>query len=276
MFIHARKKQQGFTLIELVVVVILLGITSVGIAQVLSLATQNYVNSAERDQLINSARFAIERLNREIKEALPNSVRNFNVANTNCIEFVPIVGSSHYLDITNDATNQFTIIELDDIDGESATCTSSCGNVAIYTLSNNDVYVAPSQLSGQLFSVDTIATSATDNVWQVTLNNTVSIDVLSPTERVFFVEQPVRYCESNKQLFRISGYDIGIGLTDSVIPSGATAILMAENINDSSFNIQSALLTRNAVVSINLTFQSSIDSSELIPFSYEIALLNTP
>ncbi len=275
-------KQQGFTLIELIVVIVLLGVTSVGIAQILSLGTQSYVNSVERDQLMNSARFGIERLNREISAALPNSVRSFSVSdngsNVECIEFVPILASSTYLDFTNLATNQFNVVEFNDAQGNLGTCTESCGNVAIYTLSNDDVYVDPEQTSGQLFSVDEITLTATDNLLQVTLNNNVTVEALSPTDRVFFINQPVRYCMNNStnELFRLTGYDIATDLTVSVSPNNLTGTLMAENIIDANFNIQSASLTRNAIVLVDLTFQSNIDSSEVIPFSQEIAILNTP
>lgn len=274
-------KQQGFTLIELIVVIILLGVTSLGIARILSLATQSYVNSADRDQLINSARFAIERLNREIPEALPNSIRNFSVIENNntieCIEFVPIIGSSIYLDLSNTLTNQFDIVAFNNTDRTSGICSESCGNVAIYTLSNSDVYIDPQAQRGQLFAINTIATTTITDVWQVTLNNTVSVDVLSPTERVYFVDQPVRYCVDNKQLFRIADYNIAENLTLSMLPANnSTQVLMADNIIDVNFLIQEASLTSNASVFVDLTFQSNIDSSEVIPFNHEISLLNTP
>ena len=282
MAILSRKKQQGFTLIELVVVIILLGVTSVGIARILGLATQNYVNAADRDQLINSARFAIERLNREIPEALPNSIRSFSVTdsgtNFDCIEFIPITASSTYLDITNIAMDQFNVIDFNTADGNLGTCTASCGNVAIYTLSNDDVYVDPEQSIGQLFSINTITATTTANVLQVTLNNEVTVGALSPTDRVFFVDQPVRYCMDNStsELFRVSDYDIASNLTSSVLPSGSTRVLMAENVISVNVDVQNASLTRNAVVLIDLTFQSNVDNSENIPFSHEISILNTP
>lgn len=282
MTILSRKKQQGFTLIELVVVIILLGVTSVGIARILGLATQNYVNAADRDQLINSARFAIERLNREIPEALPNSVRSFSVtddgSNFDCIEFIPVTASTTYLDITNVAMNQFNVIDFTTGDGNLGTCTASCGNVAIYTLSNNDVYVNPEQTSGQLFSISRIATTATNNVLQVTLNNTVTVGALSPTDRVFLIEQPVRYCmdNSNNELFRATGYDTASDLTSSILPNNATRVLMAENVVNVNFEVENASLTRNAVVLVDITFQSNVDNSEEVPFSHEISILNTP
>lgn len=273
-------KQQGFTLIELVVVIILLGVTSVGVARILGLATQNYVNSAERDELSNSARFVLERLNKELPHALPNSVREFSVTNNGntieCLEFVPIIASSTSLDLTHITTNQFNVIEFNQEDGSSGTCSSTCGNVAIYTLSANDVYVNPSQTSGQLFSVSSIVTTAEDNVWQVTLNNAINVEALSPSEQVYFVDEPVRYCLNNDQLLRATNYTISDNLTSSAFPVNASRTLMAENISTINFTIQNASLTRNAVVLIDITFQSTLDNTEVVPFSHEIAIFNTP
>ena len=69
------KKTNGFTLLELIIVIVLLGVMSVGISGFITLSTQTYLNVSERDKLLSSARFAVERLNREIRNSVPNSIR---------------------------------------------------------------------------------------------------------------------------------------------------------------------------------------------------------
>ena len=89
-------KESGFTLLELIIVIILLGVMAVGITGFITLSTQTYLNVTERDELLASARFAVERLNREVRNALPNSLRVKTNVDTNkqCLEFIPIQAST--------------------------------------------------------------------------------------------------------------------------------------------------------------------------------------
>ena len=70
-----RKKSSGFSLIELIVVIVILGVLAASITSFIRFGTQIYTETTARDQLVSSARFAIERLNREVRNALPNSLR---------------------------------------------------------------------------------------------------------------------------------------------------------------------------------------------------------
>ena len=88
---------KGFTLIELITVIVLLGILSVGISSFLNFGTQIFVDATNRDEIISTARFSVERLNRELRKALPNSVRATDNGNSidpitrQCIEYTPII-----------------------------------------------------------------------------------------------------------------------------------------------------------------------------------------
>ncbi|MGL5286554.1 MAG: PilW family protein, partial [Aeromonas sp.] len=66
---------RGFTLIELVMVVLLLGILATFSTQFVSISTRIYGDASAREQLMSDARFALERLNRELRDAVPGSVR---------------------------------------------------------------------------------------------------------------------------------------------------------------------------------------------------------
>ena len=57
-------KAKGFTLIEFIVAMVLLGILAVGVSSFLQFGGQMYADASARDQILSSARFAIERLNR--------------------------------------------------------------------------------------------------------------------------------------------------------------------------------------------------------------------
>ena len=87
-------RQCGFTLIELIVVIVLLGILGFGTTQFIINSSQSYVDTARRERQGSAARTAIEKMSRELRNALPNSVRTS--AGNSCIEFVPVLGGSIY------------------------------------------------------------------------------------------------------------------------------------------------------------------------------------
>jgi len=278
---------KGFTLIELVVVIVLLGIMSVGITSFINLSTQIYVNVADRDELIASARFAVERLNRELRNALPNSVRVTNDATNQCIEFVPIKASTVYTDIPvspEPETDTITVIEFQDENGngDNYDCpvneTNCSDKVAVYPLNAGEINAIQYDLTGKVFglkSVDHANPSASE--WTLTLDRTLGVqfDSDSPTKRLYIINNPVSFCVTGNTLVR---YDInGFSVTQS-IKQKSNAILMADNLADLNvadlpFVINPATLQRNANVQVKLHFQRE---GEDFVFNNDIHLVNVP
>jgi len=64
---------RGFTLVELVMVILLLGVMATFTSQFIGIGTQIYGDASRREQLMSDARFALERLNRELRDAVPGS-----------------------------------------------------------------------------------------------------------------------------------------------------------------------------------------------------------
>ena len=69
-----------------------------------------YVDTARRDNLQQQGRFAVERVSRELRNALPGSVR---VAG-NCVDFMPVLNASSYLQsvVTEAAISSLDIIDV--------------------------------------------------------------------------------------------------------------------------------------------------------------------
>jgi len=69
-------RQCGFTLVELIMVIALAGIVAVMISTVMSRPLQGFVDQSRRAELTDLAASALNRMARDIRLAVPNSLRN--------------------------------------------------------------------------------------------------------------------------------------------------------------------------------------------------------
>jgi len=273
-----KTKGKGFTLLELIIVIIILGIMSVGIAGFITLSTQTYLNVSERDELLANARFVIERLNREIRNAVPNSIRVKNSSSMQCIEFVPIEASTTYIDIPvapEAARNTITVIPFNNKNDTPYKCDECSDQVIVYPLSASEVYDSFNDSTGKVFNLGNFSSSAL-NEWTLPIasENGVVFDDDSPTERLYIANQQVTYCVLFESIYRFKN---GIGGSQS-LPPRSRPYLMAEyvapiNINDLPFTIMPATLARNAMVQVNLHF---IRNDEDYVFNNDIHIHNVP
>lgn len=92
-----RKFQRGFTLVEMIVVIVITGIISGMVAIFIKAPVQGYMDSARRAEMTDIADTALRRIRRDIRTAAPNSVRVPNSAGTNAyIEFLPTKTGGRY------------------------------------------------------------------------------------------------------------------------------------------------------------------------------------
>ena len=88
----------GFTLIEMVVVILLLGIVGAGVAAFIVRPVEGYRDLARRTALVDAAESALRRMQRDVRAALPNSVRVTNTASGFALELIPVIDGGRYSD----------------------------------------------------------------------------------------------------------------------------------------------------------------------------------
>jgi MSHA biogenesis protein MshO len=88
-------RQSGFTLVEMILVIVITGIIGGIVATFLKMPVQGYVDSARRAELTDIADTAFRRMARDIRTAVPNSVRNTNCV-APCVEFIPTKAGGRY------------------------------------------------------------------------------------------------------------------------------------------------------------------------------------
>jgi len=88
--------QQGFTLIEMIVVIVITGIIAGIVAIFIQAPVQGYVDSARRADLTDIADTAVRRVARDVRMAVPNSVRLTGACPACAIEYIPTKDGGRY------------------------------------------------------------------------------------------------------------------------------------------------------------------------------------
>lgn len=304
---------KGFTLIELVMVIIILSIVSVGIGDLVGKGTQAYVDTAERDEILSKSRYSVERLNRAIRYALPNSLRveayrpTGQTVKSHCLEYFPIEWSTFYTKLNTSQNGSDPHLEGPEL--VSALNTSDSGYdeteadshyAVVYPTDPAQVYTSVVENIGRIVGVKNIAASNTAGLRKVELDNRIKFEEESTVDRFYIVSDPVSYClvleDGSYNLYLLKDYGIletQIADVDTLTNShSAIKILMAEDLNnnistisssvidntgrgfdEAPFRIDDANLQRNSIVHTLLMFERN---EQVVVFNNEIHLRNSP
>lgn len=271
--ITPRQKQiSGFTLIELVAVIVILGILGTATAKFLIFGTQVYVESTSRQSTLSQARFVVERLTREIRDSIPNSIRI--TADKRCVEFIPIKASGTYrTDFAATSTASFAPQSGSEADVISFNGNYETGDrLYIYALKANHLYRDTDRYS----VIDNVTGTAPELTVEFTASE--SFAQQSPIERYYTADHSVIYCINNNNLYRLKINTIRAGQRDYYTVS-LLGVLMAEGIAntlpaESPFNYSSGVLYRNSVFNLYLEFAAN--QNENMFFNQEVHIPNVP
>lgn len=276
--------QRGFTLIELIVVIVILGILGGYVFSYVGFGAQIYVDTTAREQLMSQSRFAVERLTREIRNAVPRSVRV--AADNSCIEFMPILASSQYLQVPRQgpsASDPLLVIEPRADQGVNL-----IGQyLLIYASTPNFIY-NPTQTERRKI-IDAIVSTGDDHVVEIAYTDSISYFTgSSPAQRYFIAGQPISWCyqQTTGQLWRYTGYGLNANaatLAQLQLALTTSAEVMAENLtNDLTlttperpFIVDDATLVRNSLVHLDLRFARAADT-ERLQLLQEVHVPNVP
>lgn len=281
---------KGFTLVELVIVIVLLSIMSLASVRFIANFAEGYVDTSRRQNMADVTQLAIERIGRDLRNALPNSVRLRSNATASCIEYIPVLGASSYDDLPVVAAgNTFNAIPL----GAGAITGWQSGEplyVAVYPISDANLYTLNTrsmiaQLSNpaQFISAQGVGVEIT-----VTLSNPHQFPAESPSSRFFIVGSPVSYClnTGSGDLYRYKNYfDGGAGFfTDQPMladlpDSEPNRALLATDITtvaafpNPAFASLAISLQRNALVVFDLQVS---DAGESVRIQHVVQVRNAP
>lgn len=228
------RRQQGFSLIELIVVMVLLGLMAAGAGLLINRPIEAYQDQQRRQMLVDSAELTLRRLATDIRHALPNSLRVIsNAPNGWALELVGTVDAARYRDqsggtfITTDDRLDFTSTDsrfnlLGGFSRLASPGTYPNEHLVVYNTAPWQIY--PQAAAGSTNGVVSRAGfSLTDNGTEtrVQLNQAQRFPLASPAQRIYVVDGPVSYiCDTaSGRLTRYSGY--GYVANQSAVDSDA-------------------------------------------------------
>ena len=250
---------RGFTLVELVITLVVLSVLALGVSSYLGIGARMYTEAAEREQVLGQSRFVAERLVRELRNALPNSVA-FSAA-SNCLEFLPVLYSGVYLSLPYEQAQSSISVISPDLLAVSPVSYSGANRprLVVYPTNNNDVYGSANPGSSVLLN-----SISTEDASQARFRlNFASFRFRrqSPEQRFYISGDAVRYCL--------------VGTGPGQFSLQRNGVLMAEGLRSADvFRVSDAVLNRNAVVNVLLQFGSANNPDMF--FNYEVHLANVP
>ena len=256
-------KQRGVTLIELILVIVLIGVLGVGVTRFITASVEGYVDTATRQQLAGSAVTAAERMSREIRNALPSSIR-INAAQS-CVEFIPVMYASNYVSVpTTLAANSFQAV--------GGLTSGLTGRISVYPISVTTLY--DPGIDTAITSLDATYPAGGGEV-TITLGGNHQFPTDSPQRRFFLTSQPVAFCQVGARIYRFANYGFNdpASLPPSTDTTDGDVLLTGLATGSVVFDYNPASLVRNAVVNFTYTLQRKGESYSL---EQEVNIRNVP
>lgn len=269
------KRQHGFTLIEMTIVIVLLGVLSAIVAVFVKGPVDAYFATVRRAALTDVADTTLRRMGRDLRSALPNSIRTPDPAGQ-CLEFIPTktggryradvdaAGSGDKLDFTTaDASfNMFGSNVSLPVDQRIAPGDA----IAIYNLGipGADAYQSDNVAlvtAPPVESATPIETGITIEAKQFPLASASNrFQVIPASEKV------VAYVCRDGNLYRTASSTFS-----SACSSGGA--MLARHVSACHFNYTGPDLQRNALVRLVMAFT---DHTETVSLLGEVHINNTP
>ncbi|MFC4258394.1 type II secretion system protein J [Marinobacter lacisalsi] len=254
-------RNRGFTLVELIMVIVLLAIVATISVQFVALSTQGAIDTGERQQRALKAVVVSEQITRMLREAFPLSVRPVG---SGCIEWLPIAGATTYVALPAGNATTLEVIPFRREPSGSALRIIVYG----YGTPTSDFYTSPVSSPGPISpEIDAI-----DNAFpaEIELVSDHRFRERSPSRRLFVVGQPQTLCPEAGQIALYRQYDIGQPYT-----AGRRDVLTANLVGTTSFTYTPPSLRRAAVVSFSFELDSA-QSNETLKVTQEVQIRNVP
>ncbi len=290
-----RSSQAGFSLIELIVVVVLLGVLASGAGLLITNPIEAYEAQVRRQQLVDQGEMALRQIARDVRRALPNSIRIIAVGAGTALEMINTVdgaryrdeeggiysgaapvGPSYVLDFANPDAS-FNLLgklnnPLEFDSGNRLVIYSTSPNIYAEAVDiDNQGIITPAGISLGLLGLG----AGLELEDQITLDTPFLFTQQSPGQRIFFVDSSISYiCDpAGSQILRYAGY--GFRATQPTAPAdfGVASGKVVSALAGCSFNYSAGSAQRGGILTIEITIS---DHGESVNLLHQVHVANVP
>ncbi len=274
-----QERQSGFTLVEAIMVIVITGIIAAAVAIFIRSPVDGYLDAVSRSELTDAADTALRRIARDVRTALPNSLRTTSPPSSACFEFIPSVGGGRYriapgngpvgdiLDFTA-ADSSFDVIASSNLPPAGGYGTAY--NAVVYNLGipGADAYTVADHNRAKI--------ALSSNATAITLDSANLFPFESPGHRFDVVPDYAIVYACAGTAVRRSTRALAQAQMGSC-PNATVGEVLVANVDcaNSFFAYEEAVTQRNGLLSINLVLTGS-RGGERVTLYQEVQVDNTP
>ena len=270
-------RSRGVTLLEMIIVISITAVLAGVIAVFISRPVESYADAVRRAEMTDIADTALRRMTRDLRTALPNSIRTTNVGAVLYLEFLPMTGGGRYrvqatdtgagnaMDFTTASTGIFDVIG-------PVPALNAGDEIVLYNLA------ATGNVANAYFGDNRRAYSPPVVVATITVTPATPFPFASPGNRFQVVRRPVTY-ECNPGTGELRRYwDYPIAAAQPTPPATGSNALLATDISACTFIYEAdAANRRTGIVRVDLQVQRAVDGGfEVIRLVQQVHVSNAP
>lgn len=289
-----QRKQAGFSLIELIVVIVLLGVLATGAGMLILRPIEAYDAQQRRQQLVDQGEMALRQIARDVRQALPNSLRVPTAGSfTNlAVEMVNTVDGARYRDEFGGIYVTDENFRLDFISADTSfnllgglnnpAAFDPANRIVIYNTSDS-IYAEALELDneGIITNSSTVIGFSTLNPGpnredQITMTPGFRFTQQSPGQRLFFVNGAISYvCDlAGGRILRYSGYGfVNPQPTPTAPPLTGVAETVITQLSACSMTYTAGTTQRGGLLSLNIAIANA---GEVINLFHQVHVNNVP
>jgi MSHA biogenesis protein MshO len=278
--VRTPKRQHGFTLIELVVTLVISTIVIAFVSLFITGPVQGFADQSRRVRLVDAADLALDRIGRDIRRSLPNSVRMTSSAGGTALELLSTVDGARYraqppgmaADVLDFAGPDALFSTLGPFTQVAKPFSRADHYLAVYNVGvpGANAYELANVITPQNTTI-TITAGSLPGEDRVTLSAPFRFAYPSPTQRVFLVNGPVTYlCNTvlgtltRYQSYGIESNQAAVDTHGELLANGASASLMATQVTGCAFDYTPGTAERAGLVSVQIVVSAQGETVSLL------------
>jgi MSHA biogenesis protein MshO len=278
--------QRGFTLVELIIVIVLMGVIGGMVSVFMKGPIDAYIASGRRAALTDVADTVVRRMGRDIRKALPNSVNTSG--DGLCVEFIPTKTGGRYRVeeilpgdgtslVFGGADSRFNMLGNNSLLPTDQQIKAVAGEYDVIALTNLGFGVGDAYAGANTAVLSSVVNGAETAI--TFGSRTFDMAIASPSNRFQVIpasEKVVAYVCTNTKIYRLVSTSLGHVCPSTAVtassPDISAAPVLAQNAT-CTFDYSGSDLQRNALLSMRIQVT---ESGESIALQHEVHVSNTP